>query len=149
MADCLSTGAIIGRYNPPWEITSPTSHQPDVLADPVSRAHGTCRYTVEAVLGRGSQGTVYKARDGSGNSVVLKCVRMAADHGKDDAKALQEVRILQSLHHENIVCYFDSFKHNGFLVISMYAPLQLHCSVLLCLLKWYLLTAFVDQGAVC
>lgn len=29
---------------------------------------------------------------------------------------------MQSLHHENIVSYYGSFKHNSCLVIAMYAP---------------------------
>ena len=85
--------------------------------------HECCSFAIECILGRGSQGTVYKARDESnGAVVVLKCLSLAGIGKWDNTKVCQEASILQSLHHENIVRCFGSFKHEGYLVISMQVP---------------------------
>ncbi len=72
------------------------------------------------MLGRGSQGIVYKARENTnGLDVVLKFVLLKGTGSRENAKALQEADMLQSFQHENIVRCWGSFKHGDFIVIKM------------------------------
>lgn len=79
-----------------------------------------CSFTIDSVLGRGSQGIVYKAQDNSsGVNVVLKLIPLKNSDAAEKAKALKEARMLQSLEHDKIVRCFGSFEHGGSIVIIM------------------------------
>ena len=60
--------------------------------------------------GVGSYSSVYKVRKKSDGQVyALKKVKMDTLKMKDKVNALNEVRILASIRHPNIVCYKESF----------------------------------------
>ena len=79
-----------------------------------------CSFTIDSVLGRGSQGIVYKAQDNSsGDNVVLKFIPLKDYGAAEKAKALKEASMLQSLEHDKIVRCFGSFEHGRSIVIIM------------------------------
>lgn len=68
-------------------------------------------------LGRGSNGSkVYKVRSKiTGELLAMKSIRISGDHSKID----NEVKILKSLRHPNIVSYVDSFIAEDSMLIFM------------------------------
>ena len=67
-------------------------------------------FEVQAKLGEGSYSTVYKVRRKSDGKVyALKQVKLMALNEKERQNALNEVRIIASVHHPNIVCYKEAF----------------------------------------
>ena len=69
-------------------------------------------YVVDKPLGEGSFGAVFKVKKDN-NNYALKVVK---DTDKD---ALNEVTILRSVQHRNIITYYESFLHEGRLCIVM------------------------------
>lgn len=63
-------------------------------------------YKVISLLGQGGQGRVYEVSNRQGTHCVLKQLPLL---GELRERAMQEVRILSSLHHPCIVPYLDSF----------------------------------------
>jgi serine/threonine protein kinase len=78
-------------------------------------------YEVVSAVGRGKFSTVYKAYRKVDNTVVAqKRIRMGDVKHETAAKCLQEVQLLQSLNHRNIIHYLDSFAcHPNTLVIVL------------------------------
>jgi predicted Ser/Thr protein kinase len=74
-------------------------------------------YTLLNELGRGSHGTVYRARStaGAGEIVALKVIE---DNSSLD-RLLIEPQLLAKLHHRNIVGLRDYFLHGGTVVLVM------------------------------
>ena len=92
--------------------TSPLSESTD---DPLDS------YEIVSAVGRGKFSTVYKAYRKSDSTIVaLKRIRMG-DVGNSTAKrCVEEVQLLQSLNHRNIIHYLDSFAcHPNTLVIVL------------------------------
>ncbi|MBV8758056.1 MAG: serine/threonine-protein kinase [Deltaproteobacteria bacterium] len=74
------------------------------------------RYVIEARLGEGGMGTVYRAVDETlGEAVALKVVRGALD----DAMLRDEVRLAQKVTHANVCRTFDLEELDGRHVIKM------------------------------
>jgi eukaryotic-like serine/threonine-protein kinase len=70
------------------------------------------RYRVEAVVGRGGMGAVYRARDERlGRPVAVKVIGIVAadpeEHGRLRARFLREARAAAGLHHPNVVAVHD------------------------------------------
>src|SRR5579864_2532130 len=78
-------------------------------------------YEVEAVLGRGGMGVVYKARQLSLNrTVALKMLLAGAYAGPlERARFRREAEAVAGLRHPNIVQVFDVAEHEGRLFFSM------------------------------
>ena len=70
-------------------------------------------------IGKGKFATAYRAiRVADGEPVALKHIHGYANlKDKQKRRQHQEIRFLQKLEHPNIVHYFDSFKHEGSLII--------------------------------
>jgi tRNA A-37 threonylcarbamoyl transferase component Bud32 len=77
------------------------------------------RYRLEAEVGSGAMGVVWRARDQLlGRTVAVKAlaVRAAADDADNDAaarRAMREGRIAARLHHPNVIAVFDAVQHEG------------------------------------
>jgi tRNA A-37 threonylcarbamoyl transferase component Bud32/tetratricopeptide (TPR) repeat protein len=81
----------------------------------VNEADNIRGYQLESLLGRGTFGQVYKARQRSGGSVALKMIDC---HGAPE-RHLVEPEILRSLKHPNIVELRDFFLHGDALALVM------------------------------
>jgi NIMA (never in mitosis gene a)-related kinase len=61
-------------------------------------------------LGEGSYSIVYKAiRFSDGLTYALKIVKISVLKDKEQQNALNEVRILASINHENVISYKEAF----------------------------------------
>lgn len=70
------------------------------------------RYHLTAVVGHGSSGSVYRARDRVlGRDVAVKVFRAELSEPADLARQAQEVRMLSSMSHPNLVAVFDAGQH--------------------------------------
>src|SRR4051812_28956915 len=72
------------------------------------------RYVIEAAIGQGGMGAVYRARDGSLERHVA--IKLLADPGaKPEAteRLLREARAAAALDHPNAVAIFDVGEDNG------------------------------------
>jgi len=75
---------------------------------------GSSRYAIEEVLGAGSMGIVYRAKDRVlGRTVAIKTIRKEliskdSEYRAACARFLQEARIFGSLSHPNIVALYDA-----------------------------------------
>jgi eukaryotic-like serine/threonine-protein kinase len=73
------------------------------------------RYTIEAPLGQGGMGCVYRAHDARlGRRVALKVISDAEGvEAEADARLLREARAAAALDHPNVVSIFDVGEHEG------------------------------------
>ncbi len=94
-------------------------HGPDADTDPPGQAGAELPripgYDVEALLGRGGMGVVYKARHRRLNRpVALKMLIAGAYAGPPErARFQREAEAVASLHHANIVAVYDVGDHEG------------------------------------
>jgi hypothetical protein len=70
------------------------------------------RYRIDAVIGRGGMGAVYRATDERlGRAVAVKVIGITAadpqEHGRLQARFLREARAAAGLHHPNVVSVYD------------------------------------------
>ena len=94
--------------------------EPVVSVDPSGTIVGGGAYRVERAIGKGKFAVVYKAvRLADGEVVALKRVSVGQMDERARAKALKEVRLVQSLSHPNVVRYYDSFLEGDQLVIAL------------------------------
>jgi serine/threonine-protein kinase len=78
------------------------------------------RYRFEEELGRGSMGTVYRARDlRLGRQVAIKVLHPMLTNELGAARFQSEIRIAASLHHPSIVVVHDCGEANGYLFCVM------------------------------
>ncbi|MCW8141940.1 MAG: serine/threonine protein kinase, partial [Planctomycetota bacterium] len=70
------------------------------------------RYSLEAELGRGGMGVVYRARDPAGRAVALKLLSAAADAGRV-LRFVREGELAARLRHPAIVVVHEAFVHEG------------------------------------
>ncbi len=84
-------------------------------------------YNIVAQVGEGTFGKVYKARNSvTGLLVALKRIRMETEKDGFPVTAMREIKLLQSLRHDNVVQLHEMIVSNGKL-----DPLCLCCPVLL------------------
>lgn len=93
------------------------------LTDNLELAPGTqvSSYVVEALLGRGAQGSVYLARDSLlGRHVALKTLR-GGEAG--ETSGVEEARMLAALEHPNLVRVYHATRQQGvWFIVSEYLP---------------------------
>jgi tetratricopeptide (TPR) repeat protein len=79
------------------------------------------RYDIQAELGRGGMGRVYKAHDRElGEAVAIKTLlRSDADHAGDEERLLREVQICRKITHPNVVRVFDLGRFADGIFITM------------------------------
>ena len=71
-------------------------------------------YNILAQVGEGTFGKVYKARNSvTGVLVALKRIRMETEKDGFPVTAMREIKLLQSLRHENIVQLYEMIVSNG------------------------------------
>jgi NIMA (never in mitosis gene a)-related kinase len=76
------------------------------------------RYELGRKLGQGAMGSVHLARRKSdGELLALKTVAVSSSHDRE--LAANEISILRSLQHTNIVSFYDSFVHQDEIVLVM------------------------------
>lgn len=79
-----------------------------------SASTGTELYKIVSQVGEGTFGKVYKARNTlTGKHVALKRIRMESERDGFPVTAMREIKLLQSLRHENIVRLFEMMVSNG------------------------------------
>ena len=102
-------------------VTSAQQPRPSELeADAVTRPSSpsiTSRkelYAIVSQVGEGTFGKVYKARNTITNvHVALKRIRMEAERDGFPVTAMREIKLLQSLRHQNIVRLYEMMVSNG------------------------------------
>ena len=80
------------------------------------------RYTIDAVLGQGGMGTVYRAHDTRlDRRVALKVISDGAGADASSARLLREARAAAALDHPNAVSIFDVGELDGapYIVMEM------------------------------
>ncbi|HVY49491.1 MAG TPA: protein kinase, partial [Minicystis sp.] len=80
------------------------------------------RYTIEATLGQGGMGTVYRAVDTRlGRRVALKLINDGAADARADERLVREARAAAALDHPNAVSIFDVGELDGapFIVMEL------------------------------
>lgn len=81
------------------------------------------QYFVEQAIGRGSQATVYAAKDDQGETVALKALRKADYEGDASDILFREVRVQSNLLHPNVLKVFGMFDDVDHIYVVMeYAP---------------------------
>ena len=74
-------------------------------------------YAIVSQVGEGTFGKVYKARNTITNvHVALKRIRMEAERDGFPVTAMREIKLLQSLRHQNIVRLYEMMVSNGKLI---------------------------------
>ena len=90
------------------------SYTPEVSRPPSPIQHGEELYQIMSQVGEGTFGKVYKARNtGNGRYVALKRIRMEAEREGFPVTAMREIKLLQSLRHDNIVRLYEMMVSNG------------------------------------
>src|SRR5829696_6601736 len=79
------------------------------------------RYQIEAVLGRGGMGTVYRARDLSlGEDIALKVLAFGPEPSPIAVlRFRQEVKLARRVTHPNVARVFDIGEHEGVFFLTM------------------------------
>ena len=79
-------------------------------------------YVIVSQVGEGTFGKVYKARNSvSGLYVALKRIRMESERDGFPVTAMREIKLLQSLRHDNIVRLYEMMVSNGAFYDSVFA----------------------------
>jgi Protein kinase domain len=100
----------------------PASVQPEsTLAPGPNRERDL--YQIVAQVGEGTFGQVYKARNTqSGKYVALKRIRMESERDGFPVTAMREIKLLQSLRHENVINLHEMMVSKGGLVATIGNP---------------------------
>src|SRR5262245_180400 len=96
-------------------ITEPVSRRPPLTTSQESTAPIVAGYLLEAELGRGGMGVVYRARQLRPNRLVALKMILHADHASAEAQArfLNEAEALGRLRHPNVVQVYEAGVHEG------------------------------------
>ncbi|GAB1221997.1 hypothetical protein ENUP19_0088G0027 [Entamoeba nuttalli] len=73
-------------------------------------------YKIYKKLGQGGYGQVYLGKDSSGRQVVVKKIAIDTDNRE---KAMNEVKIMKKVNHNNVIHFIDSFVNKKNLIIVM------------------------------
>ena len=97
------------------------SHEPELTRPNTPSKYSRDElYAIVSQVGEGTFGKVYKARNTvSGLYVALKCIRMETERDGFPVTAMREIKLLQSLRHDNIVRLYEMMVSNGTFYISV------------------------------
>jgi NIMA (never in mitosis gene a)-related kinase len=71
-------------------------------------------FQILSKIGEGAYSSVYKVRRISDNTIyALKRVKFMQLKAKEKENALNEIRIIASIRHPNIICYKEAFWENN------------------------------------
>ena len=97
----------IDQHLSPRDIQDPSN-------DGISLSSSKDLYKIVNQVGEGTFGKVYKARNMvTGGHVALKRIRMESERDGFPVTAMREIKLLQSLRHENIVRLYEMMVSNG------------------------------------
>ncbi|KDR83706.1 hypothetical protein GALMADRAFT_205611 [Galerina marginata CBS 339.88] len=111
-----------GRQSPRLDIASrtPVEISPSPLDNPESsggvgpQSSNKDLYKIVSQVGEGTFGKVYKACNTiSGAHVALKRIRMESERDGFPVTAMREIKLLQSLRHDNVVRLYEMMVSNG------------------------------------
>jgi serine/threonine-protein kinase len=82
------------------------------------------RYEILSILGKGSTGAVYRARDRElDDELALKVLSIEADSGAQAERVRQEIRLARQITHPNVVRAYDFGEADGLRFLTMeYVP---------------------------
>lgn len=102
------------EYRPTQDTRAEGAYAQDVSHPPSPLRHGEDLYEILTQVGEGTFGKVYKARNtGNGRYVALKRIRMEAERDGFPVTAMREIKLLQSLRHENIIRLYEMMVSEG------------------------------------
>lgn len=89
-------------------------HTPNMTRPPTPTRSSEVFYSIVSQVGEGTFGKVYKAKNTtSGKFVALKRIRMEAERDGFPVTAMREIKLLQSLRHDNVVQLYEMMVSNG------------------------------------
>ena len=89
-------------------------HTPAMTRPPTPARTNEELYSIVSQVGEGTFGKVYKARNtATGNHVALKRIRMESERDGFPVTAMREIKLLQSLKHENVIRLYEMMVSNG------------------------------------
>ncbi|PPQ75129.1 hypothetical protein CVT26_012090 [Gymnopilus dilepis] len=98
---------------PPSRASHELQSSPSENQEPTSKSEKEL-YKIVSQVGEGTFGKVYKARNAvSGAYVALKRIRMEAERDGFPVTAMREIKLLQSLRHDNVVRLHEMMVSNG------------------------------------
>ena len=97
------------------------SHEPELTRPNTPSKYSRDElYAIVSQVGEGTFGKVYKARNTvSGLYVALKRIRMETERDGFPVTAMREIKLLQSLRHDNIVRLYEMMVSNGTSYVSV------------------------------
>lgn len=94
--------------------TPPTDHAGEILNGAPLSSSIKDLYKIVSQVGEGTFGKVYKARNTiTGTHVALKRIRMESERDGFPVTAMREIKLLQSLRHDNVVKLYEMMVSNG------------------------------------
>lgn len=108
------TARLLGSFEPPSTIVRPQAKAAPVARDARNLAAGDTvgPFTIEAKLGAGGMGSVFKARKADGSLVALKLIAKPLDANASQRFA-REARALSEVSHPNVVRFLDAGESDG------------------------------------
>lgn len=101
----------------PHQVGLPVAHHEQLEETGISTPAVNSRselYAIVSQVGEGTFGKVYKARNTVTNvHVALKRIRMEAEKDGFPVTAMREIKLLQSLRHENVIRLYEMMVSNG------------------------------------
>ena len=83
-------------------------------------AEAEATYRIISILGKGSYGTCYKVSKKQTNEVyVMKAVAIHGLSSAERSEAFREAQLLQSVSHDNVVAYIESWDDENYLYVIM------------------------------
>lgn len=77
-------------------------------------------YRIVSILGKGSYGTCYKvSKKQTDETYVMKAVAIHGLSNTERSEAFREAQLLQSISHDNVVAYIESWDDDNYLYVIM------------------------------